>query len=133
MSVEINVVLDANLLTTCVATGEVLPRNEALPAYTAVIACDPMARLDVDNFATPLASSGTDPSVVAPSMNATLPAGVPPDEVTVAVNVTVSPVLDGFFDEARAVDVGTGVVTVPHDANLNDAIRVFHAVGCVVF
>ena len=92
-----------------------------------------MARLDVENVATPLALSDTVPRVVAPSMKATLPAGVPPDEVTVAVNVTLSPVLDGFFEETSAVDVAAGVVTVPQDGNLKDPIRVFHAVGCVVF
>jgi hypothetical protein len=51
--------------------------------------CEPALRVDVANIATPLASSGDEPSVESPSLNATLPVGVPePDEVTVAVNIT---------------------------------------------
>ena len=48
---------------------------------------------------------------VAPSLNRTLPVGVPEAEVTVAVNVTICPKSDGFADDATVVVVG-GAVTV---------------------
>ena len=46
--------------------------------------------------------------MVVPSLNVTLPAGVPAPEseaVTVAVNVTFCPALEGFSDEDTLVDV----------------------------
>ena len=45
------------------------------------------------------------PSAVAPSLKVTVPVGVPPVLPTVAVNVTASPKLLGFFDEASDVVV----------------------------
>ena len=47
------------------------------------------------------------PRLVAPSVNVTVPVvtGLAP-LVTVAVNVTLSPKIDGFSDESSAVDVG---------------------------
>ena len=46
------------------------------------------------------------PSVVAPSMNVTVPVGVAePPLVTVAVKVTEEPDMEGFAPEARAVEV----------------------------
>ena len=54
------------------------------------------------NVALPLLSVPV-PSVVAPSLKVTVPVGVPPVEVTVAVNVTAAPNVEGFRDEANAV------------------------------
>ena len=55
-------------------------------------------------FAEP--SSAELPSVLAPSMKVTVPVGVPGvPEMTVAVNVTDCPVLEGFVDEVKAVVV----------------------------
>ena len=51
------------------------------------------------------ALSGPDPSEVHPSKNTTLPVGVPPVPVTVAVNVTVWPKADGFGAALIAVVV----------------------------
>jgi hypothetical protein len=74
----------------------------------------------VVNVACPLAFSGTVPIDVAPSEKVTVPVGVPVPGasglivvvpgvigVTVAVNVTESPDVDGFRLEARVVVVGT--------------------------
>jgi hypothetical protein len=49
--------------------------------------------------------SGTVASAVAPSLNVTVPVGVPPLPDTVAVKVTESPTLLGFFDEVIVVVV----------------------------
>src|SRR5438093_1386456 len=57
----------------------------------------------VVNVATPLAFSATVASVLGPSLNFTLPGGMPPDEVTVAVNVTDWPGRDGLTDDVNAV------------------------------
>ena len=48
------------------------------------------------------------PSVVAPSLNVTVPVGVPVPELgaTVAVNITDCPTVDGFAEEIRVVMVG---------------------------
>ena len=45
------------------------------------------------------------PIVVDPSLNVTVPVGVPEVAVTVAVKVTDCPKADGFTDEVRAVVV----------------------------
>jgi hypothetical protein len=39
------------------------------------------------------------PILVAPSLNWTVPEGVPPGDVTVAVNVTFCPKLEGLTDD----------------------------------
>ena len=49
---------------------------------------------------------------MAPSVKVTVPVGVPAPEVTVAVNVTDCPAVDGFTLEPSAVLVGAPVVTV---------------------
>ena len=45
------------------------------------------------------------PSVVELSLKVTVPVGVPPLDVTVAVKVTDWPDVDGFLDEATEVEV----------------------------
>ena len=73
-----------------------------------MIVCVAVVSADVVSVACPLASSATAaPRLVAPSVNATVPVvtGVAP-LVTVAVNVTLSPKIDGFSDDVSAVDVG---------------------------
>jgi hypothetical protein len=74
-------------------------------AYTAVIECDPTARDDVLKVAEPALSVPV-PIDVVPSLNVTVPVGVPlPGAVvlTVAVNVTDWPNTDGFVDDATVV------------------------------
>jgi hypothetical protein len=72
----------------------------------AVIAWLPTASVVVLNVATPLLFTATfDASVVAPSANATVPAGVPAMEVTVAVKVTDCPNVEGFGEEVTVVAV----------------------------
>jgi len=48
---------------------------------------DPAASAAVENVAWPVPSRFEVPSVVAPFLNVTVPVGIPPLEVTVAVNV----------------------------------------------
>ena len=57
----------------------------------------PSANVEIEKVATPL-ESGTVPSIVAPSLNVTLPVGVPSVDVTVAVNVTVLATAPGFAE-----------------------------------
>ena len=45
------------------------------------------------------------PNVVEPALKVTVPVGVPPDEVTVAVKVTDWPKVDGFTDDVSDVEV----------------------------
>ena len=55
--------------------------------------------------ATPLAFKAPVPSVVAPDRNVTVPVGMPPVPVTVAVKVTGVPAIEGVRLLASAVDV----------------------------
>ena len=86
---------------------DVLPLKFESPLYTAVIECVPSASDAVANVAFLLASVPV-PSTVAPSINVTVPVGVPAPGATaakVAVNVTVLPEVDGFFEDAIVVFV----------------------------
>ena len=51
--------------------------------------------------------------MVAPSVNVTAPDGIPFVEVTVAVNVTDCPGVDGLGAEVTAVEVALEVACVP--------------------
>ena len=103
-------VLDANVIvvvapfTVCESAGDVLPVWVASPLYCAVIECDPTARVDVENVATPLPLSAEVPSVTRPSINVTVPVA-PEDGLTVAENVTCCPNAEGLSDDVTAVVV----------------------------
>ena len=81
-----------------------------------------MIRSDV-RWSTPLEFSADEPRVTLPSLKLTLPMGVPEDAVTVAVNVTAWPYVEGFRDEATVMVVAT--CAWPQDENLNEPMRVF--------
>ena len=77
-------------LTTCETVGDVLPSKFPLLQYMAVMEWEVTERAsDVLMVATPLPSSVPAPSVDEPSLNVTVPDGVPVAEVIVAVKVTV--------------------------------------------
>lgn len=63
---------------------------------------------------------------MVPSLNVTVPVGVPDPDDTVAVNVTDCPKLDGFKEEAREVEVA--IRLWPQEENLNEPMRVFQSV-----
>ena len=79
--------------------------------YTAGMEWLPADRLDVLKVATPLLLSGLVPSGVVPSRNVTAPVGLPLAEVTVAVNVTDWPNVDGLADDVRLVLVLASLTT----------------------
>jgi hypothetical protein len=92
-------------LTFCDSTADVLVVKFESPPYTAVIECVPSASVVVVNVAFLLLSVPV-PSSVVPSMNVTVPVGVPApgDSATkVAVKVTVAPEVDGFNDDVTMV------------------------------
>ncbi len=62
-------------------------------------------------MAMPLALSVPVPRVVEPSTNVTVPVGVPPVAVTMAVKVTAFPYMDGLVDDDTTV-VGVALFTV---------------------
>jgi hypothetical protein len=66
-----------------------------------VIACDATLSVDVEHPALPLLNATFVQIAVAPSLNVTEPLGDWP--VTVAVNVTFWPNVDGLADEPSAV------------------------------
>src|SRR2546422_3843516 len=94
-------------LTVCVSAADVLLVKLLLPVYVAVIERVPALTAEVVSEAVPLLSVAV-PSSVDPSKNCTLPVGVPLPLVTVAVNVTDWPYVDGFKDDV-GVDVVVGV------------------------
>jgi hypothetical protein len=65
-----------------------------------VTECEPAVRLEVAKVAFPLLSVPV-PRVVLPSLNVTVP--VAPD-VTVAVNFTDEPYVDGLAEDAKVVE-----------------------------
>jgi hypothetical protein len=70
-----------------------------------VIECDPTDSFDVVSVALSVESSVPVPSVDVPSLNVTIPAGLPPVDDTIAVNVTDCLLPEGFTDELSAVVV----------------------------
>lgn len=104
-------VVVAALFTVCVRIGDVLPKKSVAPPYTAVMDRAPADTVVVVSFAT-LLDNPTDPSVVVPSLNVTLPIGVPEVEVTVTINVTDCPYVDGFSDEVIAEVVVIALLTL---------------------
>ena len=84
------------------------------PAYTAVTMCCPCVSAEVWSVARPLLSSVPVPRVVEPSMNVTVPVGVPPPgaiALTTAANVVAWPAVAGL-GEALTVTVVLALLTV---------------------
>ena len=71
----------------------------------------PTARVEEVNVALPAVTVTALASVVVPSVNLTVPVGVPLDEVIVAVSVTDDPDVDGFAEEVTVVVVDPPVTT----------------------
>ena len=92
--------------TVCANVAEVLATNVASPLYLALIECDPALRVAMAIVACAVASRLPVPIVFVPSKNVTLPVGVPADVLlTLAVNVTVCPVLAGLAEDVTVVVV----------------------------
>ena len=67
----------------------------------------------MDRVATPLPFSTPVPIEAAASKNVTVPVGVPPAVLlTVAVNVTGWPVMEGFTEETSEVALGLSTICV---------------------
>ena len=97
-----------------------------------MIEWEPPARLEAEKVATPLTLRPDEPRVVLPSLNVTLPVGVPgPDAgATVAVKVTDCPYVEGSGDEPSVVVVAASAT--PQEENLNEPTRVYQLADCVV-
>jgi len=102
---DVNDVELAAALTVCVSAADVLPVKFPAPPYTAVRLWLPALKAEVVKVATPEAFSVPVPNEVVPSLNVTVPLGVPPPEVTVAVNVTAPPYVDGLGNDVRDVEL----------------------------
>src|SRR5205807_3291232 len=115
---EATLVVDVRRFTVCVSTDDVLAANVLLPPYTAVMLCGPAVSAAVANVAWPELSVPV-PSVVVPSLKVTVPVGVPPLPVTVAVNVTGWPAAEGLTLE---VSVAVDATSVTVWVNAADAL-----------
>ena len=89
--------------TFCTSVGDVLPAKTASPEYSALMLCAPTP-METVHGACPDESVVALHNVAAPSLNVTVPVGVPPVPDTVAVKVTACPV-EGLALEASAVVV----------------------------
>jgi hypothetical protein len=98
-----SVLVVLSLFTVCDSVPEVLPEKLPSPPYRAVTRCIPPLRLEVVNVALSLAFSIPVPRVVPPSWKVTVPVGVPPEPVMVAVNVTAWPKTEALSELASAV------------------------------
>lgn len=95
------------LFTVWLRVEDVLVAKLVEPPYEALIEWLPTARADVENTAEPELRDAV-PSVFAPSLNVTVPVGVPEPgatAATVAVKLTGWPKTDGFAEETIAVVV----------------------------
>jgi hypothetical protein len=87
-----------------------------------VIECGPCDRAEVLKTACPLLS-GEVPKPFVPSSKVTVPVGVPePEELTVAVNVTVWPTLAGFGEPETEVEVVPPVLPFTFCDNAEDVL-----------
>ncbi len=94
-----SVMLLAGTLTVCTNAAELLAALLPSPLYRAVIEWLPAVNDAVVTLAVPPTSVAV-PSCVPPSKKVTVPVGAAP--LTVAVNRTACPVLDGFGDDDSA-------------------------------
>ena len=93
--------------TVSVSEFETLGASVVFPLYDAVTLYTPVAANDVWRVAFPLASNVTVPRVVVAYEKTTCPVGTAPaDWVTLAVNVTLSPVPAVVLDDVSVVVVG---------------------------
>ncbi len=97
-----SIVVLVNELTTCDSADDVLPACVPSPEYVAVTLCVPTVSVDVVSAAWLEPLSVPVPRSVAPSKKSTVPVAV---GETVAVNVTVKPLVDGFAELASVVVV----------------------------
>jgi hypothetical protein len=102
----------SGLFTSCIRKGEVLERKFPSLAYIAVTVCSPgesvvMAVL----VAIPPDKVAGEPKLEPSIMNCTVPVGVPPVEVIVAVKLTEPPTVDGFAEEITTVFVAASLIT----------------------
>jgi hypothetical protein len=81
-----------------------------------VTVCEPVASVALVSDAVPPLRA-TVPNGVAPSRNCTVPVGLD-DGLTVAVNVTACPNVDGFSDEINAVDVVIALIVCVMDEDV---------------
>lgn len=72
----------------------------------------PAASVEIAEVAWPLPFSEDDPIGVAPSLNVTVPVGVLPAPLTVAVKAIAEPYVDGFEPDTSVVVVVPGTVSV---------------------
>src|ERR1041384_2227479 len=103
---EVTPVVVSALLTVWVTLVEVLVAYWKSPPYTALIVWLPTDSDELVRVACPDPSSVPVPSVAAPSLNVTVPVGVPTPAVPVAVNTTDWTNTGGFCDELTVVVVG---------------------------
>ena len=107
LGLEVSAVAVPALPTDCNTGEETLAAKILVPAYSAVMLWTPADNAVVAKVACPEPFNTPDPKVIAPSLNVTVPVGVPDpaDGVTVAVNVTVWPQIEGFSEEVSVVEV----------------------------
>jgi hypothetical protein len=82
--------VEVAISTTCFRAADVLAAFAVSPPYHAVIVEGPAGRADVVILATPPLTLAL-PSDALPLLKVTVPVGVDPAELTVAVNVTAWP------------------------------------------
>lgn len=90
-------------LTIWLSAVDVLGSKVASPWYAAVIECVPTTSAAVEMEALPAASRVPLPMEEVPSKKTTVPVGVPPAPVTVAVNVTDCWAVEGLSEETTLV------------------------------
>ncbi len=102
---DVSSTVESAAVTTCEMMADVLIVKPPSPLSVPVMGCVPTDKVYVVRVVCPPASDGL-ASNVPLSKNETLPVGVPPLPLTVAVMVTDCPNVDGLGVEVSAVVVG---------------------------
>jgi hypothetical protein len=107
LGLEVSAVAVPALPTDCDTAEETLAAKFSVPAYSAVMLWTPADNAVVAKVACPEPFNTPDPKVAAPSLKVTVPIEMPDPAggVTVAVNVTVWPQIEGFSEEVSVVEV----------------------------
>jgi hypothetical protein len=113
------------MVTTYASGEEALPPIAELPPYVAVIEREPAESVEVVKVALPFRSSVPVPRFVPPSLNVTVPVGMPDPVVeatTFAVKVTKFPYVEEPGLAESVVVVGTRLC--PQPMNLKEPMKV---------
>jgi hypothetical protein len=99
LALDVKAIVEAAGTMTWLKAADTLVASSASPEYRAVMAWAPTESTAVVSVVTPLEPKLLVPRLVVPSTNSTVPVGVPPELVSVAVRMTGAPCGAGLSED----------------------------------